>query len=78
MQLEPSYDVDYLSILLYMSSLTSASGFGRPESVSWKVKFPKYVCLVAQLGKEFLEKQILKIVISIVVSIFINIIQHEQ
>ena len=30
------------------------------------VKFPKYVCLVVLLGKHFLEKQILKIILDIV------------
>ena len=33
---------------------------GQPKCVSRRVKFPKYVRLVTQLGRELLEKQILK------------------
>ena len=44
-------------------------------------KISKYVCLVAQLGEQLPEIQILKIILDILdkmVSVFINIIQHKQ
>ena len=40
-------------------------GFGGPKCVCGWVKFPKYTCLVAQLGQQLLEKQILKIILDI-------------
>ena len=36
------------------------------QSVCGRVKFPKYVCLVAQLGEQLLEKQTLKTIFDIV------------
>ena len=59
----------------------SRDGFGRPKYVCGRVKFSKYVRLVAQLGKQLPEKQILKIIRDILdkmVSILIHVIQHEQ
>ena len=40
-------------------------GFERPKCVCEQVKFPKYVCLVAQLGEKLLEKQIMKFILNI-------------
>ena len=37
------------------------NGFGGPKCVCGRIKFPKYVCLVAPLGEQLVEKQILKI-----------------
>ena len=51
--------------------------FGWPKCVSRWVKFPKYVCLVARLGKQLLEKQILKIILDILWQNGINSYQYN-
>ena len=37
-------------------TLHSPNGFGQPKCVCGQAKFPKYVCLVVQLGKQLLKK----------------------
>ena len=40
-------------------------GFEQPKCVCRRVKIPKYVCLVARLGEQLLEKQVLKFILDI-------------
>ena len=40
-------------------------GFEQPKYVCRRVKIPKYVCLVARLGEQLLEKQVLKFILDI-------------
>ena len=55
----------------------SPNGFGRPKYVCGLVRFPKYVCFVARLGKQLLEKQVLKIVINLLWQNGINSCQYN-
>ena len=52
--------------LKFFEAFWLPNGFGKPKCVCRQVKFPKYVCLVTQLGKQLLEKQILKIILDII------------
>ena len=71
-----TFYIYYIYICIYICSYVcmyvcsgvtkhSPDGFGQTKYVFGWIKFPKCVCLVAQLGKQLPEKQILKIIIDI-------------
>ena len=51
---------------------------GQPKHVCGQVKCPKHVCLVAWLGEQLLEKQILKIILEVLWQNDINSYQYNM
>ena len=67
----------YFHIYISGASQHLPGGFRGPNCVCRWVKIQKYICLVALLGKQLLEKQILKIILDICWWICINSCQYN-